>query len=310
MTGYNHRSILKKNLMYSLKNDLLNINIKPKGAELCSIRSVKNGTEFMWQADPNIWGSHAPNLFPIIGSMKGDCYLYDGKTFLMTKHGFARKNDAFSSNQTSETAISFLLKSSPELYKVYPFLFEFEISYKLTDTTLTIHHQVKNMDHKTLYFSVGGHPAFKCPLYADENYTNYCLEFEKEEQSESYLLDMTSGLLTHKTKPVFDTNTMINLKEDLFKADALIFKDLKSRKVTLKHKTKGAVLAVTFKDFPFLGIWAKPNAPYVCIEPWIGIADSETTNQKIEEKEGIIALDTGKIFNASYSIELDKRHLV
>ncbi len=296
--------------MYSLKNSLLSVDIKPEGAELCCITSVKNDTEFIWQADPNIWGSHAPNLFPVIGGMKDDCYLYEGKTFPMTKHGFVRKNEGFSIKKTSETDISFLLNSNAELYKMYPFLFEFKISYSLTDNVLTINHQVKNLDRKPLYFSVGGHPAFKCPLYSDENYTDYNLEFEKTESSQSYVLNKESGLVTNRTKPVFINDTMIQLHGDLFNEDALIFKDLKSRKVTLKHKNKGAVLTVTFEDFPFLGIWAKPNAPYVCIEPWLGIADSETTNQKIENKEGIITLNAGKVFSASYSIEIDNRHLV
>jgi galactose mutarotase-like enzyme len=296
--------------MHHLKNDLLNINIKPKGVELCNITSVKNNTEFMWQADSNIWGSHAPNLFPVIGSMKDDSYIYEDKTYPMTKHGFVRGNEAFSIKNSSETVITFLLTSNDELYKMYPFLFELEISYTLTDNILIINHQVKNLDHKTLYFSVGGHPAFKCPLYSDEKYTDYSLEFEKTENSGSYLINMANGLLTNQTKPVFANNTSINLRGDLFDEDALVFKDLKSRKVTLKHQDKGSVISVTFKDFPFLGIWAKPDAPYVCIEPWLGIADSETTNQKIEDKEGIIALNPGKIFNASYSIEIEKRHLV
>ena len=296
--------------MYSLTNNLLNVNIKPKGAELCGITSIKNDTEFIWQADPTIWGSHAPNLFPIIGMMKDDCYHYDGKTFPMTKHGFVRHNEAFLIKQTSETEITLLLKSNAALYKMYPFLFEFKISYTLTDNIINIHHQVKNLDSKALYFSIGGHPAFNCPLYSDENYTDYILEFEKAERSESYLLNMNNGLVTQRTKPVFTTGNTINLHGSLFNEDALIFKDLKSRKVTLTHKNKGAVLAITFKDFPFLGIWAKPNAPYVCIEPWLGIADSESTNQNIEDKEGIITLAADKIFNASYSIEIDKRHLV
>jgi galactose mutarotase-like enzyme len=166
------------------------------------------------------------------------------------------------------------------------------------------------LDSKPIYFSIGGHPAFKCPLYSDENYTDYNLEFEKAERSESHLLNTANGLLTKITKPVFTDANNIYLHNNLFNEDALIFKDLKSRKVTLIHTTKGPVLAVTFKDFPFLGIWAKTKAPYVCIEPWLGIADSETTNQKIETKEGIITLDVGETFKADYSIEIAKRHLV
>lgn len=295
--------------MHTLKNDLLQIQIKSIGAELCAISSVKNENEFLWNADPKIWGSHAPNLFPIIGCMKNDTYIYDNKNYKMPKHGFVRHNDDLTIKNQSENKITFLLSSNEELYKMYPFNFQFEISYELKSNILTINHLVRNLDKKAMYFSLGGHPAFTCPLYKDELYTDYALEFDKVETSASYLLNMDNGLVTNRTKPVFTDGNTINLHGDLFNDDALIFKDLKSRKIALKHKTKGTVLSVKFDGFPYLGIWSKPNAPYVCIEPWQGIADSKTTNQKIEDKEGIIELDSGCVFDASYSIEIDNRHL-
>lgn len=296
--------------MYSLKNNLLQINIKPKGAELCSITSAKHKTEFMWQADPKFWGSHAPNLFPIIGCMKNDSYIYNSKTYTMPKHGFVRHNEDLVVKNRTDSSITFSLSSNDELYKLYPFLFEFEITYTLSKNSLTINHTVTNLDDKTLYFSLGGHPAFNCPISKDVDYTDYYLEFEKEENSQTYLLNMDNGLLTNKTKPVFSDGNRINLRPDLFNEDALIFKDLKSRIVSLKHKTKGKILTLNFKGFNELGIWAKPNAPYVCIEPWLGIADKETTDQNIETKEGILSLKSGKVFNASYSIEIEKSLLV
>ena len=296
--------------MHSLKNDLLQINIKSKGAELCNITSVKNTTEFMWQANPEIWGGHAPNLFPIIGCMKDDHYIYNNKVYQMPKHGFVRRSDGFKIKSQTDSCITFTIASNDELYEFYPFLFELDITYTLSKNTLTIKHTVTNKDDKALYFSLGGHPAFNCPLSEDENYTDYYLEFEKPEKSPSYLLNMANGLLTNKTKPAFAEGNKIHLRPDLFNEDALIFKDLESRIVTLKHKTKGNVLTVNFKDFKQLGIWAKPNAPYVCIEPWLGIADNETTDQKIETKEGILKLDAKGTFNASYSIEIEQSHLV
>ena len=296
--------------MHTLHNDLLKINIKPKGAELCNITSVKNKTEFMWQADPKFWGSHAPNLFPIIGCMKDDSYIYDNKSYHMPKHGFARHNNNFTIKNQTDTSITYSLVSDDELYKYYPFLFEFEITYTLSGNTLTIDHTVTNSDEKTLFFSLGGHPAFNCPLSKDEDYTDYYLEFEHSENSPSYVLNMDNGLLTNETKPVFKEGNKINLRPDLFNEDALIFKNLTSRVVSLTHKTKGKVLTLSFKDFKQLGIWAKPNAPYVCIEPWLGIADNETTDQNIETKEGILSLKAGSVFNASYSIEIEQSHLV
>jgi len=288
-----------------LENSLLKIEIKPKGAELCSIQSVKNNTEFIWEANPDVWGSHAPNLFPIIGAMKNDSYIYEGKQYNMPKHGFVRHNNDFKVISNTKSEVTFQLKPNDQLNSIYPFDFEFLITYELKDSSLYIHHTVKNTDSKTIFFSLGGHPAFTCPLFKNELYTDYFLEFEKEETSQSYLLNMDNGLVTEKTKAAFDAPNRINLRGDLFNEDALIFKDLKSRKVALKHQHKGEILNVKFDGFPFLGIWAKPNAPYVCIEPWIGIADAENTDQHIKNKEGIIALEANKTFNATYSITVN-----
>lgn len=295
--------------MHILNNDFLEIQIKSAGAELCAINAIKNKNTFMWHADPKIWGSHAPNLFPIIGCMKDDAYIYNNQRYNMTKHGFVRNNESIVVKSQIENQITFLLQSNAELYKMYPFHFEFEISFTLYKNVLTVNHTIKNRDDQPMYFSLGGHPAFKCPLSQSETYTDYILEFSENETSESYLLNMESGLVTDQTKPVFTAPNTIGLRGDLFNEDALIFKDLKSRQVALKHKTKGTVLTVKFEDFPYLGLWAKPEAPYVCIEPWLGIADAETTNQKIEAKEGILALDANNTFSASYSIEIDERHL-
>ena len=296
--------------MHTIKNDHLQIDIKSIGAELCAISSVKSDNSFLWHGDPEIWGSYAPNLFPIIGSLKDDSYSYNGAIFKMKKHGFVRHNNSLVIKNKSKTEITFQLNSNEALYKIYPFLFQLEITYTLSNNCLTVNHTVKNLDKKTLFFSIGGHPAFKCPLYKNENYSDYFLAFETNENSETYLLNIENGLVTDKTESVFSTSNRINLHSNLFNKDALIFKDLKSRKVTLTHNNKGPILSVTYKDFPFLGVWAKPNAPFVCIEPWQGIADSENTNQNIKDKEGIIALELNSVFKASYSIEIDKRHLV
>ncbi|MDY2587597.1 aldose 1-epimerase family protein [Winogradskyella aquimaris] len=288
-----------------IENNLLRIEVNQIGAELCSIRSTKNNIEFIWEANPEVWGSHAPNLFPIIGSMKENSYIYDGQKYSMPKHGFVRHNKDFKMISNSNSEMTFQLKSNDQLRAIYPFEFEFLITYELKDNELLLHHTVKNKDNKTMYFSLGGHPAFACPVYEEETYTDYFLEFESEETSKSHLLNMATGLVTDKTKSVFNSPNTINLHGELFNEDALIFKDLKSRQVALKHQDKGEVLKVNFEGFPFLGIWAKPNAPYVCIEPWIGIADSENTNQLLKDKEGIVALEANETFSATYSITVN-----
>ena len=295
--------------MFQLSNEVLKISVKPKGAELCEIASVKNDNQFMWHADPDIWGSFAPNLFPIIGALKNDEYTFEGKTYNMPKHGFVRHNENIKLVNQSKNSLTFSLIYNEDLLKQFPFKFEFLITYTLDNNTLHINHTVKNLDNQAIYFSIGGHPAFKCPVYNNENYTDYSLVFESEETAETYLLNMDNGLVSNQTKLVFNTKNSINLKPDLFNKDALIFKNLQSRKVALVSKTHGEILNVTYKDFNYLGIWAKPNAPYVCIEPWLGIADAENTSQKLTEKEGIIKLPKSETFNASYSIQIHEHHL-
>jgi len=296
--------------MFTLENNKLKIAIKKVGAELCKITATKTGKDFMWNANPNIWNSYAPNLFPVIGGLKNGSYLYDNKTYKMDKHGFVRANPDVLLEQQTKDSLTFKLSSNPSLYQIYPFKFEFYISYLLKDNSIDISYSVKNCDSKTMYFSVGGHPAFKCPVYDNEKYSDYTLEFESDETAQTHLINMENGLISAETKAVFNNSNQINLSYDLFDKDALVFKDLISKKITLHSKNHGDILSVSYHDFPYLGIWAKPNADYVCIEPWLGIADPENTNQELKTKEGIIALEAESVFKATYTIEIENNHLV
>ncbi|WP_452226450.1 aldose 1-epimerase family protein [Lacinutrix cladophorae] len=296
--------------MYQISNELVKIAIQKSGVELCEISSIKNDTQFMWHADPNIWGSFAPNLFPIIGGLKNNEYLFENITYHMPKHGFIRNNEALELIKETKNSLTFQLKYNVDLLKIYPFKFIYEITFALENNIIHVHHEVKNIDEKAIYFCLGGHPAFKCPVYQDEKYTDYSLIFAHNETSKTYVLNTENGLLTNKTKSVFKPSNTIALDYHLFNEDALIFKDLTSKKVSLHSKKRGDILTVSYADFPHLGIWAKPNADYVCIEPWIGYADEETTNQNIISKPSIIQLNTNSNFKASYSIEIHKPHLV
>lgn len=295
--------------MYTLQNNKLKIAIKNTGAELCEISSVKNKTNFMWDANPDVWGSYAPNLFPIIGALKADTYIFEDEKYTLPKHGFVRNNNTIELQEQTQNSITLKLGFNDDLLKMYPFKFEFYITYTLTDNTITVLHTVKNHDTKTMFFSVGGHPAFKCPVFDNETYESYYLEFEHIENSKRHLINMENGLISNKTEAVFNNSNKIHLQHELFEKDALVFKDLKSRKVSLKSENHGTILTVSFPVFDYLGIWAKPTGNYVCIEPWLGVADSENTNQNLIEKEGIIPLKAGEIFEAAYQIEIDNNHL-
>jgi len=296
--------------MYTLQNELLKIAVKKTGAELCKITSTKHETDFMWDGNPDVWSGIAPNLFPIIGALKNNTYGFEDKTYTLPKHGFIRNNENLEVVEQTENSLTFKLTYSEALLKVYPFKFEFYIRYTLTENTLEIKHTVKNMDDKPLYFSLGGHPAFKCPVFENETYEDYFLEFEHTENSETHAINMDNGLISAHTKPVFNNTNLLPLKHDLFNEDALVFKDLKSRSVSLKSKLKGEVLTVNYPNFPYLGIWAKPTGDYVCIEPWLGIADHENTNQDFISKEGILKLDPDKDFVATYNVAIGKSHLI
>ncbi|QDO94007.1 aldose 1-epimerase family protein [Formosa sediminum] len=296
--------------MYTLENKLLKIAVKQTGAELCEISAVSNANQFMWDANPDIWENFAPNLFPIIGALKNNTMIYEGQEYNMAKHGIIRHNSNIKLDSQTAEKLIFSLAYSEDTLKQYPFKFKFLIAFELIDNKIKVTHTVKNLDDNTLYFSVGGHPAFKCPIYKDEAYTDYYLEFEALETAESYALNMDIGLVTDNTFPIITEGNKIPLHYDLFNEDALIFKDLKSRKVALKSKKNGTILSVDYPDFPYLGIWAKPHANYVCIEPWLGVADHENHNQEFKTKEGIQALAANETFKATYTIEIDKKHLV
>jgi len=291
--------------MYTIKNKKFEVSVKKKGAELCSFKSLDTNTEYIWTADPTVWASHAPNLFPVIGCLKEGSFLYRGKEYACPKHGFIRNNPDITLINAAENSLTFGLKYNEDTLKIYPFQFEYQITYILEGNKLIVRHNILNHGNETMLFSLGGHPGFNCPIHKDEKYSDYYLEFDKPETAPTWFV-MENGLIGKETKPVFDTPNRINLHKHLFDKDALVLKDLNSSKVTLKSKKSGGILSMEYEDFPYLGIWAKPNANYVCIEPWLGIADSIDSNRNFEEKEGIVSLAPKKRFIATYSMTICK----
>ena len=273
------------------------------GAELCSIKNHENNLEYIWQADPAIWGSHAPNLFPVIGGLKNGVFIYEGNEYAMPKHGFLRHNKNIRLKEKTDSSLIFELDHSPETLEIYPFKFHFEISFALKNKTLTITHNISNRDSKPLYFSLGGHPAFNVPLFKGETYEDHFLEFDQKMDLNTFILS-DEGLVTNETSVVARNDHRIGLHKELFLKDALIFKNIPSKKVSLKSKFSGEILTVEYKDFKNLGIWAKPGASYVCIEPWLGIADNANTIGDIKTKEGIIELMPSQDFSPSYAITI------
>ncbi|WP_139957190.1 aldose 1-epimerase family protein [Flavicella sediminum] len=287
--------------MNSLKNEFLEIKIKDTGSELASI--IANGKQYLWEGNPTYWGGQAPILFPFVGRFKNDEYFYQGKKYTLPQHGFYRRSNAIKLINKTANSLSYSLKSCDESLKVYPFHFEIINTYKIDKNTITIEHKVKNTGSDLLYFSIGEHPAFKCSLEnPNESFENCTLEFEKTENAVIHLIE--NGLISNTTEPCLNNSNSIELDANSFEKDALVFKKMNSKKVSLIHKNEGKLVTLRYADFPMLGIWSKAKAPFVCIEPWLGIADSVDSDQKIENKEAIISLEKGKTFTASYSIEI------
>ena len=289
--------------MLSIENDELSAGVLPTGAELCSLRDSKTNTEYIWQADPNIWNSHAPILFPIIGILKNGEYYYESKRYEMPKHGIVRHNKNLKLTRRSESSLTLELMSSEKTLKDYPFRFQFQIEFTLDGRTLHINHTVSNLDDRPMYFSLGGHPAFNVPLYQDETYNDYYLQFDRKMDLSTHVLN-GEGLVTNQERKLLENDDKIKLHKHLFDNDALIFKNIPSKRVTLQSSRSGQILKVDYSDFRNLGVWAKPAAPFLCIEPWLGIADVEGTVQHIKTKEGIIELLPSLTFDASYAITI------
>ena len=288
--------------MTVLENEFLRVEIDAKGAQLSSIFNKVTQTEHVWQDHQKIWNWHAPNLFPIVGALINDELLVDGKTYPMARHGFARISEFILLDNDEEHAI-FSLPNSEHTLRVYPYHFDFQVLYSLIDNAVRLTYKLINHDNKTIYFSVGGHPAFNVPFGPGENYEDYYIEFETEEKLETHLL-APEGFFNGETHPVPSPGNKLYLTKHLFDADALVFKNLKSREVCIKSDKHDRSLSVEFPHFNYLGIWAKGGGDFVCIEPWLGCADTVGKHVDISQKEDIQQLKPGHVFEAAIFISV------
>jgi galactose mutarotase-like enzyme len=288
-------------MISTIENEFLKVGVNAFGAELTSIKNKKNNLEYLWQGDPEFWGRRSPVLFPIVGKLNGNKYKTEGKIYELPQHGFAR-DATFEIVKKEGSCLTYCLKSNPDNIKIYPYRFELIIGYQLIRNKMEISYEVINKDDKKIWFSIGAHPAFNCPLDPQLKQSDYYLEFEKEETADKYLLE--GGLLNGEKEKMLEREKKINLTKEVLMNDAIIFKDLKSSSISLKSDLSSAALRFNFKGFPFLGIWSKPG-PFICIEPWYGHADMVDFSGELKDKEGIQALEKDASFYALYSVELN-----
>ncbi|WP_375724145.1 aldose 1-epimerase family protein [Arcobacter sp. KX21116] len=288
-------------MKYHISNDFIEISIKDLGAELCSLKKKNDSTEYIWQGDEKYWNRHAPILFPIVGKLLDNEYTYMNKTYKMRQHGFARDR-VFEVFTKEDEYICFKLKDSTDTLEIYPINFELYLGYRLIKNSLEISYKVVNKSQQKMYFSIGAHPAFNWPLEKG-NKNDYYFEFENTKELER--LPLTVDGISHQKEILNLENNKLALDEKLFKDDALVIQNLKNKTITFKNSKDDKSIKMSFEGFDYLGLWSKPSgAPFICIEPWHGIADFIGHNKKLENKKGIITLSKNEIFESSYTISV------
>ncbi|MEE1054249.1 MAG: aldose 1-epimerase family protein [Acutalibacteraceae bacterium] len=281
--------------MITIKNDYLTAKINEVGAELKSL--VCNDTQYIWTGDERFWAGSAPLLFPICSGLKDDEYYLDGKKYTLQKHGYARFCKFEVENQV-EDSVTFLLCSNEESLKQFPFRYELRVTYTLENKTLKVKYDVKNLSDDTMYFSIGAHEGYYCP----EGIEEYDVILPEAETLYSTVLE--GNVLGNNKVRIIENSDRIALKYDYFAVDALVFKDMKARSAVLKNRNNGKAVKVTFEGCDYFLLWTKPDAPYICLEPWCGISDNKDTDKNFKTKEGIRQIAAGGNFVNEHSIEV------
>ncbi|MCW1383062.1 aldose 1-epimerase family protein [Novosphingobium sp. KCTC 2891] len=269
----------------------LSARINPLGAELWSLTDAQ-GREYMTDADPAFWGGHAPLLFPIVGSLAQDRLRLDGADYALPRHGFARRS-TFALAGQGEDHLRFRLTDSPDTRAVYPFAFVLEMAFRLEGMTLAMEASVTNPGQADLPFSFGYHPAFAWPLPGNPDKAAHKLVFEKAEPQDVRRLGKADGLLLPGGEATPVTGRELALTEDLFRADAMVWTDLASRRLSY-GADGGAWLDVAFPDTAMFGLWQVPGGRYICLEPWAGHADPVGFDGDFREKPGAVLLPPGE----------------
>ena len=279
-------------MYYRIENEFFTCEIDDMGAQLHSLKSKDNGTEYIWQGNPDIWYGQAPVLFPVIGQLINDKYFYNGKEYTMPKHGLARKL-LFKVKECEGAKAVFSLESDENTLESYPFDFEYLVTFELKGKALVNTMTVINKTDGEMYFSVGAHPGFNCKV-------GDIIEFEQPETLATERIDK-ENLIIDKKFLLIENSREIVITKEIFEPDALILSGMKSKKLRIKGENE---IEFTFGDCPFLGIWAKPGAPYVCIEPWYGVNDGREVKSDISQKRGIQHLNKGETFEFNWIAEI------
>ena len=278
-----------------IKSSFLTVEIDSRGAELKSIVDA-DGTQRLWQGDKDLWEDQAPLLFPVCGRMTESRYLYNGTSYTIPPHGFARDCVFTLESSTVDKAV-YLLTSNDNTRKVYPFDFELRVIYALTENSLAVTYTVNNKTDGDMYFSIGSHEGYLC----EGETPDYNIFFDKKEFLPNHLLN--GPFLNGEVEDAPITDGIMELCDDEFKRlDTYIFRDTVSKRVTLKKKNDEKSVTVDFSQTPNLLIWKEPGAPFICIEPWCGVPDHFNEVRELSDKDGIVKLEKNGVFTNTHTI--------
>lgn len=289
-------------MRYVKENDRLRLEVDSFGAEVKSVRSQETGEEYMWCGDKRFWGRTSPVLFPFVGSLKNKEYLYQGKHYPMGQHGFARDMEHLLIEE-SDTELWFALQSSEETLEKYPFPFELQIGYELTENQVKVMWRVKNTGKERMYFSIGAHPAFNCPLHGEADKNGYRIYFGGVDEIHHHGNTLDTGLAVKEDLVLPLKNGVAGFTSDFFERCTYMIEGNQTGEVALVNPEGRHYVTVKF-DTPLFAVWSpeKKNAPFVCIEPWYGRCDSTDFEGTLEEREYTNTLAGGKMFQAEYTM--------
>ena len=286
-------------MLHTIDNGRLKVTVSTAGAELMSILSA-DGTEYLWQGDSKYWSDRAPNIFPYVARLTKGCYTYQGKTYQLPIHGFAPTAE-FSVTDSSPDSVTFTLESSPALYEMYPFEFRFSIRYCLEEQTLHAEMKVENLDGKTMYFGLGGHPGINVPLEDGLTFEDYALVFPP---SDLRRVEFTPAcFITGKEDPFPLENNAYPLHHDMFDDDAIVLKGV-AGEVTLCSSKGTRSVTLIAPDLPVYGFWHMPrtDAPYICLEPWSSLPSRQDVVEDLETQPDLLSLASGGIYTTTWSL--------
>jgi galactose mutarotase-like enzyme len=279
-------------LLY-LKNKNISVTISECGAELQSLVHTRHGN-IIWRKNDHYWNRYAPILFPIVGRLLQDQYRYQDKTYTLKQHGFAR-DEQFEVKELTETKAVLKLTENERTRLIYPFAFELVVTYELLEHALNIQYLVQNTGDSDMYCSIGGHPGF----HLDGNLSDYYLDFGGEFVVAQHLI--ADNYYSGETNEI-QLSRKFKLEDSLFLSDAIVIRNPPFQTIGFGRQGIGNIFSLHCKDWTALGLWTKPGAPFFCIEPWWGWADSVNASGNLEEKAGIETLMPGSRNTFEYSI--------